>query len=245
LLESELFGHEKGAFTDARNLKRGLIEMAHGGTLLLDEIGAMAIELQAKLLLFLESNEIRRLGGNQPIRVSTQVIAATNENLTARARERTFRIDLLYRLDVAGVEMPPLRAMPTVIPQLAERYTADIATGFHRALPQLTPASFGGLTSYEWPGNARELRNAVERAFIAYDGGPFVVKPPTSMPPVMDARSGVHLPFGLTLDEVEQLYLTETLRRRAPHGELADVADRLGISRKTLWDKRKRYQLES
>jgi DNA-binding NtrC family response regulator len=243
LLESELFGHEKGAFTDAKALKRGLIEVADRGTLLLDEIGTLPLELQAKLLLFLESREIRRVGGSTPIRVRTRVIAATNDDLRQRVRERAFRQDLLYRHDVAAIEMPPLREMPGVIGELAERFVRQVAAELGRAAPQIAGPSLAALVAYSWPGNARELRNAVERALIFHAGGPLEIRPPAFVgdPDATDAASGVALPHGLTLDEVERRYLAAALE--ANGRDLADLAAQLGISRKTLWEKRRRYGL--
>jgi two-component system, NtrC family, response regulator AtoC len=247
LLETELFGHEKGAFTDAKGLKRGLIETADRGTLLLDEIGAMPLELQAKLLLFLESREIRRVGGVHPVPVRTRVIAATNERLHERVSQRLFRQDLLYRLDVATVEMPALRSMPHVIPQLAERFLRDLCAELQRPVPITTPRSFAGLVDFPWPGNARELRNAVERALIFQDGGEFVVRPPADVArayaglEVSAARGAVTLEPGLTLDEVERRYIGAMMS--AASSQLGELARRLGISRKTLWEKRRRYGL--
>jgi two-component system response regulator AtoC len=241
LLESELFGHEKGAFTDAQALKRGLIETAEGGTLFLDEIGAMPLELQAKLLLVLETREIRRVGGVHPIPVRTRVVAATNHDLRQAVAERTFRHDLLYRLDVVSVEMPPLREMPSAVVELAETFTRRICADQRRPVPPLTPASFARLAGYPWPGNARELRNAVERALVFYAGGPFEVLPPARPLEPCGAAGGITLPPGLTLDEVERRYLHFTLERGA--GELREIAEVLGISRKTLWEKRRRYGL--
>ena len=241
LLESELFGHEKGAFTDAKTMKRGLLEIADRGTLLLDEIGAMPLELQAKLLTVLESRELRRVGGVAALPVRARIIAATNDDLRRRVKERQFRQDLLYRLDVASVEMPALREMPEVIAPLAERFLATLCTEFHRPVPPLHPASAEALVAYPWPGNARELRNAVERALIFHEGShPIVVQPP----PASDEGTGasdVPLELGLTLEEVERRYVAATLERTP--GDLALVAARLGISRKTLWDKRRRYGL--
>ena len=243
LLESELFGHEKGAFTDAKSLKRGLLEVADRGTLLLDEIGAMPLELQAKLLTVLESREMRRVGGIAPIPVRARIVAATNDDLRRRVRERHFRQDLLYRLDVAAVEMPALRDMPEVIASLAGHFLAELCGEFHRPCPPLDAAGAELLRTYPWPGNSRELRNAVERALIFHEGqDPIVVRPPA-----LDGLSaagggdGVPLELGLTLEEVERRYVAATLERSP--GDLALVAERLGISRKTLWDKRRRYGL--
>ena len=241
LLESELFGHEKGAFTDAQALKRGLIETAEGGTLFLDEIGAMPLELQAKLLLVLETREIRRVGGVHPIPVRTRVIAATNRDLRRAVAERTFRHDLLYRLDVVSVEMPPLREMPSVVAELAERFTRGICADQRRPVPPLTPASFARLAGCPWPGNARELRNAVERALVFHAGGPFEVLPPERPLEPCGEAGGITLPPGLTLDEVERRYLRFALERGP--AELREVAESLGMSRKTLWEKRRRFGL--
>jgi two-component system, NtrC family, response regulator AtoC len=244
LLESELFGHERGAFTDARSLKRGLIEMAHGGTLFLDEIGAMPLELQGKLLLFLEEREIRRVGGTGAIPISAHIIAATNEDLRRRVEERAFRADLLYRLDVAAIELPPLRAMPEVIPELAARFTHEICEEARIPVPPLDERSFAGLEVYPWPGNVRELRNAVERALIFREPGPLRVRPPRPRSPGEGLAEGpsIRLPLDLPLAEVERSYVTEVLKT---HGEmeLQEVAGLLGISRKSLWEKRKRWGL--
>ncbi len=245
LLESELFGHEKGAFTDAKTLKRGLIELAHEGTLLLDEVGALPLDLQAKLLTFLESQEIRRVGGTTPIPIGTRVVAATNEDLHARTRERSFRLDLLYRLDVASIEMPPLREIAPVIPELAERFKTQLSVEMRRPAPETDAESFEGLTSYAWPGNARELKNAVERALIFHREGPLRVRPPgNGRASRGDAgpATGVTLPSGLTLKEVERRYLADVLERSESQ-PLEEVAKALGISRKTLWDKRRRFEL--
>jgi two-component system response regulator AtoC len=241
LLESELFGHEKGAFTDAKHLKRGLIELADQGTLFLNEIAAMPIELQAKLLLFLENQEIRRVGGTQWIGVAARIVAATNEDLQERVRERRFRPDLFYRLDVAAVEMPPLREMPSVIPELAARFVRDLCEQFRRPLPNLTERSFAALVSYPWPGNARELRNAVERALIFHDHGPLEVAAPSGSQST-PTRPGVMIGFDLTLEEVEQRYLAATLEA-SPGRLLEEIAQGLGVSRKTLWEKRRRHGL--
>jgi two-component system response regulator HydG len=244
LLETELFGHERGAFTDAKALKRGLIETADRGTIFLDEIGAMSLELQAKLLLFLESREIRRVGGLHPIPVRARVITATNDNLRERVRAREFRHDLLYRLDVASVEMPPLRSMSTVIPQLAERFVRDVCNEFRRPVPATSADSFVELVGYSWPGNARELRNAVERSLIFHEGEQFRIAVPVEIPNRPEhalTPEDVTFEHGLTLEEVERRYIMAALSEART--ELGELARRLGISRKTLWEKRRRYGL--
>ena len=241
LLETELFGHERGAFTDAKALKRGLIEAADSGTLFLDEIGAMPLELQSKLLLFLESREIRRVGGLTPIPVRTRVIAATNDDLRERVRRREFRQDLLFRLDVAAIRMPPLREMSAILGQLAERFLRELCADLGRPMPTITPHTFSRLTGYAWPGNARELRNVLERALIFHDGGVLQVPAPLPMGDESVAAAGVLLERGLTLGEVERRYIEAMLALDS--SEFGPLAERLGISRKTLWEKRRRYGL--
>jgi transcriptional regulator with PAS, ATPase and Fis domain len=242
LLESELFGHEKGAFTDAKALKRGLVELAHNGTLLLDEIAALPLELQAKLLLVLEGQEIRRIGGTASVPVTCRFIAATNQDLRDLVHEHVFRADLYYRLEVASIRMPALREMPAVIPELARRFVNDLCAESHRPIPGLDEASFERLLDYPWPGNARELRNAIERALIFHTDGPLVVSPPVPSANGGEAASGVRVPPGLTLDEVERRYLEASLAQADGLG-LEEMARSLGISRKTLWEKRRRYGL--
>ncbi|HEX2211162.1 MAG TPA: sigma 54-interacting transcriptional regulator, partial [Longimicrobium sp.] len=239
LLESELFGHEKGAFTDAREMKRGLIEAADRGTFFLDEIDTLPLELQAKLLVFLETREVRRLGGVEPVAVRTRVVAATGADLRAQARQGTFRRDLLYRLDVASIEMPPLRSMPEVIPELAHAFLRDLCAELGRPVPDLDAASLRRLAGYAWPGNARELRNAIERALIFHRGGALEVPLPQEPQESASGPGFVSLPAGLTLEEVERRYLEATLA--ASSAGQGEHAARLGISRKTLWDKRRRY----
>ena len=242
LLESELFGHEKGAFTDARAMKRGLVELADRGTLFLDEIGGLPLDLQAKLLLFIERREIRRVGGTEPIPVRCRLITATHENLRQRVRDRTFRQDLLFRLDVASVEMPPLREMPSVIPGLARAFVEELCGEFGRPVPQPDEASLDRLTAYGWPGNIREVRNAVERALIFHRDGPLVIQPPPAGDVLLDGDAGVLIPYGVDFDELERRYLQAMLQWNG-EGELKELASRLGISRKTLWEKRRRHQL--
>ena len=239
LLESELFGYEKGAFTDARTAKRGLIESAREGTLFLDEIGALPLELQAKLLLFLENHEVRRLGGVRSEAVRTRVIAATNEDLHERVRERTFRADLLYRLDVAAVTMPSLAEMPAVIPELVRRMVTELSAELGRPEPPVSDEGCDALARYAWPGNGRELRNAVERALVFHDGGELEIPVPSNPG---DRAASFTMPFGITLEELERRYI-EAMIAAEPHLDYVQLAPMLGISRKTLWEKRRRYRL--
>jgi two-component system response regulator AtoC len=246
LLEAELFGYEKGAFTDAKAAKKGLVEVADGGTLFLDEIGSMPLELQAKLLTFLESRTFRRLGATREQAVTLRVVAATNTDLVAEVGRGGFREDLYYRLNVASQVLPPLRAIRTDIPEIARHFVKRAAEYFAKPLPQVEPESEERMQRYDWPGNARELRNVIERSMIFSRGprlrivelAPFAA--PAAPAPVVD---GLVLPNGLTLDEVEARYIDETLRQLG--GNVTAAADQLGVSRKVLWQRRKRHGLLS
>lgn len=166
LLESELFGHEKGAFTDAYQAKQGLAEVANGGTLFLDEIGDMPLNIQAKLLGFLESRKFRRVGGNRDIHVDLRIIAATNVDLLEKVREKTFRADLYYRLNVIEIRIPALREHRSDIQLLAHFFLQHFNRKFRKKITSIEPAAIAALEAYDWPGNTRELRNQMERAII-------------------------------------------------------------------------------
>src|SRR6187399_204558 len=170
LLESELFGHERGAFTDARQQKKGLLEQADGGTVFLDEIGEMTPPLQAKLLRFLEEKTFRRVGGSADVRVDVRVVAATNRNLEEEVKHGRFREDLFYRLNVLPLKLPPLRAHIDDVPALLTFYIDAFNREFKKTVRGISPAATRLLTSYGWPGNVRELRNAVERAMLLAGG---------------------------------------------------------------------------
>jgi two-component system response regulator AtoC len=171
LLESELFGHEKGAFTDARDQKRGLLELADGGTVFLDEIGEMSLALQAKLLRFLEEKSFRRVGGSRDVKVDVRILAATNRDLRQAVRDGRFREDLYYRLRVLPVEMPPLRERAGDVGLLAQLFARRFAREFNKDAASIAPDAVAKLEAHAWPGNVRELRNAVERAVLLSDGG--------------------------------------------------------------------------
>ena len=172
----------------------------------------------------------------------TRVIAASNEDLLARVRAGSFRQDLYYRLEVASVELPPLREVPEAIPELAEHFTREICAEMQRPTPTLVPGSFVRLAGYPWPGNSRELRNAVERALIVHNSGPLEVLPPAQPIPAARIASpeGVVMEPGLSLEEVERRYVAAALERMP--GDLEAVARQLGISRKTLWERRRRLR---
>src|SRR3982751_103982 len=175
ILESELFGHERGAFTDARQQKRGLLETADGGTVFLDEIGEMAAPLQAKLLRFLEEKTFKRVGGVADIRVDVRVIAATNRNLEDEVKKGRFREDLYYRLNVLPIVLPPLRTRSDDIPPLVHYFVDTYNREFRKKVRGVSEEAMRRLTSYGWPGNIRELRNAVERAMLLVEGDELTV----------------------------------------------------------------------
>jgi DNA-binding NtrC family response regulator len=171
LLESELFGHEKGAFTGAATRKPGRFELAHRGTLFLDEIGELPLALQAKILRALENKQFERVGGTQSLHVDTRVVAATNRNLKARVAERQFREDLYFRLSVFPIQIPPLRERPGDIGMLAHHFVERFARDLNKSSVTLSPAAIDALQTYPWPGNVRELQNCIERAVILCDEG--------------------------------------------------------------------------
>lgn len=166
LLESELFGHERGAFTDARSLKKGVFELADGGTLYLDEVGELKPSLQAKVLHAIENLTFRRVGGERDIKVDVRLVAASNRNLEQDVRTGEFRADLFYRLSVIELWLPPLRERPEDIQPLAEHFIKDYSVKFRKPIHGMTPEAFKAMTKYRWPGNIRELRNAIERAVL-------------------------------------------------------------------------------
>lgn len=248
LLEAELFGYEKGAFTDARAAKPGLLELADGGTLFLDEIDSMSMVLQAKLLSFLESRTFRRLGGVDDLRVTTRILCATNAELEARVAEKTFRKDLYFRINVVNLHLPPLRRMGRDVLLIAQSLLDDFNAELRRNLRGFTPAAEEKLLNHSWPGNVRELRNVLERAVI-FAQGPYVDSSDLliTLPDTLDAPEAddgrFSFPAGSTLEELERAYILHTLRHY--EASYADIADLLGISKKTLWEKRKRYDLDA
>jgi two-component system response regulator HydG len=233
LLESELFGHEKGAFTGAVAAKPGLFELAHGGTLFLDEIGALPLELQPKLLRALESRAIRRVGGQQSRQVDVRVIGATHLDLAAAAARGEFREDLYYRLNVVALELPPLRERDGDIELLAETFLARIAAGYGLPVPPLTAELRLALRAYPWPGNVRELRNAIERGLVLSPRGTLRAEELMPAPPRTSGRSGAGgLPFPATIGEVVRAAAVAMME--LTHGNKSEAARRLGISRPRL-----------
>jgi len=240
LVESELFGHEAGAFTDAKEAKRGLVELAHQGTLLLDEIGDMPLAAQAKLLGFVETRTFRRVGGLEDREVDVHVIAATNRDLEAAVEEGTFRGDLFFRLNVIPIELPPLRERREDIAPLALHFVEALCRELRQSPRELAPETFEIMERHDWPGNAREIRNLLERLLLLYDEDPIT---PDLLPTEMQRASGRRAdlislpPDGLNLDELEQELIRQALARTA--GNKTGAARLLGVTRDTL-----RYRLE-
>src|SRR6476646_9738391 len=247
LLEAELFGYQRGAFTNARESKRGLIEVANGGTLFLDEIGELSPELQAKLLNVLESRRFRRVGGTEEIEVNLRLIAATNRDLEEHVRAGRFRQDLYYRICVVTCTLPPLREVPSVIPALADHLRELFNRQFKKSVKSIDPVVVERLVAWRWPGNVRELRNVIERALIFADGEVLLAEhlPPLTAveapSPNGHSPNGVAIGRGLSLAEVEKEYIKQTLDHL--DGDIQRAAESLGISRKSLWERRKRHGL--
>ena len=238
LLESELFGHERGAFTDARQQKRGLLESADGGTVFLDEIGEMASNLQAKLLRVLEEKTFKRVGGAADIRVDVRIIAATNRNLEKRVQAGVFREDLYYRLNVLPVKLPPLRDRADDIPVLTNFFVDGFNREFRKQVLRVGPAVLDALQHYSWPGNVRELRNAVERAVLLAETEILTLDLFSMLSPARGTTHNVQLPPGGTnLEELELDLLVQALERTKWNQTKA--AALLGMNRDQI-----RYRIE-
>jgi two-component system response regulator AtoC len=236
LIESELFGHERGAFTDAKNLKKGLFELADGGTVLLDEIGDMRPALQAKLLRVLESREFQRVGGTKNITVDVRVIAATNRNLEEAVARGEFRQDLYYRLKVIALRMPALREQREDIALLARHYLRQFADEYGKPVKQLSDEAAAALEKYDWPGNVRELRNVIERLVILEHADVIL---PEHLPAELrlqtrpNSRSLIQLPAeGVALVDVERELVRQAMERSG--GNQSRAAELLGLERDAL-----------
>jgi len=232
LLESELFGHERGSFTGAQARKDGRFSLADGGTLFLDEIGEISQSIQVKLLRFLQEREFERVGGTQTIHVDVRVIAATNRNLPDEVARGRFREDLFYRLNVVALEMPSLRERRADIPALAKFFIDRYAKENGKAVEDCTPATLELLMNHGWPGNVRELENAIERAVVLSSG---TMLEPRHLPPnIKPAVAPVGLPAipGATMAELERYAILETLK--ATGGSTSRAAEMLGISTRTI-----------
>ncbi|MCM2269183.1 MAG: sigma-54 dependent transcriptional regulator [Thermoanaerobaculia bacterium] len=246
LIESELFGHERGSFTGAGRVHRGHFERADGGTLFLDEINEMPYELQVKLLRVLESGSFFRVGGDRPIRAAVRIVAASKPNLERAVAEGRFRADLLYRLKVFPIALPPLRDRRGDLELLVEHFLAELNLAAATS-KRLTAAAFALLAQYDWPGNIRELKHLLERAFILSDDeiGPDELAglPPRCAGPAPESLTplgAVTLAPGLPLAEAERLFVLATLGRAG--GNRAKTAAMLGISTKALRCRLRRYE---
>lgn len=252
LLESELFGHERGAFTDAHTQKRGLLELAGRGTVFLDEISELPPVLQPKLLRVLEDKRVRRLGGLEEREIHCRIVAATNRDLSMAVADGNFREDLYYRLNVFRIELPPLRARGRDIEVLARHFLEAMCRDQGLPHRELTPEAVALLTGHSWRGNIRELKNTVERAIILSEGDRIhaehiLIQHRSSVPALMAVESGptaavIPIPAsGLTLEEAERQLLALTLRLAKNNHSLA--ARMLGVSRPTIIRKIRRYSL--
>jgi len=234
LLESELFGHQKGAFTGAVSAKRGLFEEAHGGTLFLDEIADIGPKMQAQLLRAIQEGEIRRVGGTEPIKVDARIVAATNRDLEAEVRAGRFREDLFFRIHVVTLKLPPLRDRQSDVPLLVEHFIAKYATRAGQAQAGIAPEAMTALCRHSWPGNVRELENAIERALTLAEGGVIL---PSDLPPEITGSTAAR-PQHLyddrpTLAELERRYIDLILHEAG--GNKKRAAEILGIDRRTLY----------
>jgi two-component system response regulator HydG len=252
ILESELFGYERGAFTGAAARKEGRVERAHGGTLFLDEVGELSGAVQVKLLRVLQEGEIERLGGTQAIKVDIRVVAATNRDLAAAVRDGKFREDLFYRLNVIQVVLPPLRDRVEDVGLLADHFIARASARNGKAVRGLTRAAVQALEAYPWPGNVRELENALERAVVLSRGAeldvddlPEAVRRASALRAAgaagavqpalaLDGRT-LSVPLGSTMEEIELRVIRETLRHTKGDKNLA--AQLLGIATRTIYRK--------
>jgi DNA-binding NtrC family response regulator len=250
LIESELFGHEKGAFTDAKVEKKGIFEQAYGGSILLDEIGEMRLDLQTKLLRVIEERNVRRIGGRQDIPIDTTVIATTNRNLEEAVKNGEFRVDLFYRLNAFPLHLPPLRERKGDIPLLARHFLKDYSERYKKsALKDISPEAEELLVAYRWPGNIRELRNVIERIVVLENGE--VVRPEHFPAEILHLKErtaakpslGMTIPdTGLSLEEVEKNLILQALEKTGQNKTLA--ARLLGMSYDSLRYQVKKFGLE-
>ena len=241
-MESELFGHTKGAFTGAAADKKGLFRSADGGTLLLDEIAEMPAALQVKLLRALQEHEVTPVGSSLPVKFNARIVAATNKNLEIEAAENRFREDLFYRLNVIEIQLPPLRSRREDIPLLAKHFIAEIARKQEKNEKPIAKEAMSALVNFTWKGNIRELQNTVERAFILSGEEIGIEDLPLKIR--IDSQNNFEIrdPEGLrpTLEEMERRYILETLKSVAE--DKTNAAEILGIDLSTLYRKLKKYE---
>mgnify|MGYP002623773506 CR=1 FL=1 len=244
LVESELFGHEKGSFTGAEKAREGKFEVAHGGTLFLDEIGDMELASQAKLLRVLQDGVVERVGGAKPRPVDVRVIAATNRDLRERVQEGSFREDLFYRLDVLNISLPPLRDRTDDLSVLVAHFREKLSARIGKPAPELSADAFEQFRRYRWPGNVRELENTLEQLFILTDV-PTIA--PEHLPEKLRAAPPVEGAFelppgGIVLEDLEQEFIRQALARSG--GRITEAAELLGLSYKTLQYRLKKHEID-
>jgi DNA-binding NtrC family response regulator len=243
LIDSELFGHERGAFTDAIAARPGRFELAANGTVYLDAVTELSIEAQGKLLRIVEEKRVERLGGQASLAVAARVVASADSRVEDSVREGRFRGDLFHRIGVLPIRIPPLRERPEDVPPLAKHFLKRAATATGREPPTMTVDALAALRDYAWPGNVRELKHVIERALAASNGETVtlghlpneILDGPALRPDDVAGRRP-------TLEEVERRYIAATLQHA--RGNQTQAAELLGISRKALWEKRKRYGLD-
>jgi len=238
LLESELFGYKKGAFTGATSDKKGLIEVANNGTLFLDEIGELPLQLQVKLLRFLQEREVMRLGGSHPVKVDVRIIAASNRNLVEEVREGRFREDLYYRLNVIEINLPPLRERKKDISLLAHHFLKKISKSMDKNISGFMPQALEKLMNYHWPGNVRELENTIERA-VVLASQQLISEDDIDLSRINTVRG---IEAGQTIEEVSRLLLEKTLR--AYDGNKTRVAEAMGVSLRWIHYKMKEWGIK-
>jgi DNA-binding NtrC family response regulator len=242
LLESELFGHMKGSFTGAVANKKGLFEEAQGGTIFLDEIGEISAALQVKLLRVLQDHEIRRVGGNQSLKVDVRVIAATNRDLAEAVRQKEFRDDFYYRLNVVTIHLPSLKDRTEDIPLLAQHFLAKYAKEAGVSVSQISKEAMRSLMQYSWPGNIRELENVIERAITL--GAEGEIRPEDLPDQLRREEGGITLdaiPVEMSMEEVEKAHIERVLRHTG--GQVSQAARLLGIDRRTIYRKMQAYNI--
>jgi two-component system nitrogen regulation response regulator NtrX len=243
LIESELFGHEKGAFTGAIAKRRGKIELANGGTIFLDEVGDMSLRTQAKVLRVLEEQTLERVGGKEPIRVDVRVIAASNKNLAELIAQGRFREDLFYRLNVIPIEVPPLRKRKEDIPLLVDYFLNTFCAEHGKRPKEVTREAMTFFMVYDWPGNVRELKNLVERLVIMAQTDTVTPSdlPPPLVPSIPVGEAGQEPSLRWAREAFERAFILAKLR--ANEWNVSQTADRLGIERSHLYRKLKAYQI--
>ena len=240
LLESELFGYEKGAFTGAVGQAKGKFELAHGGTIFLDEIGDISAKLQADLLRVLQERRFYRVGGNQEVEVDVRVIAASNKNLGEEVQQGRFREDLFYRLNVIEIRLPALRERREDIPLLSEHFVQRISSELGKEISGISAAALKVLIAYDWPGNVRELENVIERAIVTCHNGALDEQDFSWLHRQASSSQNWEVP-AVPLDELERRAILAALERK--HGNVKEASAALGIDRSTLYDKLKRYAI--